>query len=232
MLIVALTLVTGSTDAIGYLSLGGVFTSVMTANMVLLGVSGGRHDGSLALHAGAAVAGFLAGNFQGSRIVRRSSEQLSVWPRTVTVALAVELVLFMFFAVWWEVVQAHPTVRATYALIAFNAIALGIQSAAVLRFGIPGLSTTYFTGILTHLVSSVVRRDTPVSGRAVASVTALILGGVIGAVLAIDAPRAAPVAPLGVLALVLIVAAIAFPDGAAGRADEPTDPAREEGPGG
>ncbi|HEX5292883.1 MAG TPA: DUF1275 family protein, partial [Streptosporangiaceae bacterium] len=41
-LMVALTLVTGATDAVAFTRLGNVFTSVMTGNMVLLGVAVGR----------------------------------------------------------------------------------------------------------------------------------------------------------------------------------------------
>jgi uncharacterized membrane protein YoaK (UPF0700 family) len=43
-LVVVLIVASGSVDAVGFLRLGGVFTSVMTANMVLLGVSAGTRD--------------------------------------------------------------------------------------------------------------------------------------------------------------------------------------------
>ena len=75
-----------------------------------------------------------------------------------------------------------------------------------MRFGLPGLSTTYLTGTLTQLVSSVVGRKAPIPSRSVAMLVALIGGAVIGAVLAIEIPRAAPAAPLGVLAIVLVTA--------------------------
>lgn len=59
VLVVVLTVATGSSDAVAFLRLGGVMTSVMTANMVLLGISAGRQESSLALHAGAAFAGYI-----------------------------------------------------------------------------------------------------------------------------------------------------------------------------
>ena len=43
-----LTFLTGCADAIGFLALGGAFASVMTGNMVLLGLSAGRGDADLA----------------------------------------------------------------------------------------------------------------------------------------------------------------------------------------
>jgi uncharacterized membrane protein YoaK (UPF0700 family) len=43
-LAIALGAVTGATDAMSVLGLGGVFTSVMTANMVFLGISAGQQE--------------------------------------------------------------------------------------------------------------------------------------------------------------------------------------------
>jgi uncharacterized membrane protein YoaK (UPF0700 family) len=210
MLVVVLTVVTGATDAIGFLHLGGVFTSVMTANMVLLGISGPRHDGSLALHSGVAFAGYVAGTLIGGLVARRASEDQPVWPRRVTAALLLELGLFGFFAAWWEVAAGHPSAAATYVLIAVNATALGIQSSAVLRFGLPGLSTTYLTGTLTQLVVGLAQRKVAVPARSVAILMALVGGAVVGAVLAIEAPRVAPAVPVGGLVIVLVTATAVF----------------------
>jgi Protein of unknown function (DUF1275) len=111
--------------------LGGVFTSVMTGNMVLLGVSEGERDASLALHAGAALVGYVLGTLLGARIAGEATPQQSVWPRAITVALFVELAVFVVFGVWWELAGGHPSGTATYVLIGSNALALGIQSSAI-----------------------------------------------------------------------------------------------------
>lgn len=212
-LVVALTLATGATDAIGFTRLGGVFTSVMTGNMVLLGVAGGNRDASLALHAGAAFAGYVVGSWVGAHIAGRPDERQGLWPRRVTTTLLVELACFLAFAVWWEAAGTRPTIAATYVLIAVNAVALGIQSSAVLLFGVPGLSTTYLTGTLTHVVAGLTHRDGPVSRRSVATLVALLGGAAVGAVLVVDAPRAAPAAPVLVLVAVLITSTVAFDAG-------------------
>jgi len=224
ILVVVLTVTTGATDAIGFLRLGGVFTSVMTANMVLLGISAGRQDASLALHAGAAFAGFIVGAWLGARFVGGPTRRQPVWPREITVALGVELVLFAGFAAWWEVAAADPSSRVTYALIAINAVALGIQSGAVLRFGVPGLSTTFLTGTLTQFVASLAdRRESP-STRSLAILAALVAGGALGAALVTFVPRAAPAAPGGVLVLVLLGANVAFGrDGGAANGMRPVE---------
>lgn len=209
-LVVALTVATGATDAIGFIGLGGVFTSVMTGNMVLLGVAAGKGNGALALHTGAAFAGYVVGSWLGAHLAGGIPSEPAIWPRSVTIALLAELAIFAVFGIWWELAGGHPTPHATYALIAVNATALGTQSSAVLRFGIRGLSTTYLTGTLTHVVAGLTRGGPEVEARSVAILCALVAGAGLGAVLTVDVPRAAPAAPLGILVCVLIVAATAF----------------------
>ena len=212
VLVVFLTVATGSVDAVGFLRLGGVFTSVMTANMVLLGVSAGKRDASLALHAGAAFAGYTLGAFVGSRVAGRAVEDQSVWPRRISLTLGVELAVLAVFTTWWEATAGRPPDAATYALLAVNATALGIQSAAVLRFGVSDLSTTYLTGTLTQVVASLGSGAHRLSTRSLASLLALVSGGALGAVLAIEARRIMPVVPLGVVILVLVGSHLAFHD--------------------
>ena len=107
------------------------------------------------------------------------------------------------FAAWWEVNAGHPTGAATYALLAVNAAALGIQR-AVLRFGVSGLSTTYLTGTLTQFVASLHDGAHRLSTRSIASLIALISGAALGAVLAVETRRLMPIVPLGVVILVLV----------------------------
>jgi uncharacterized membrane protein YoaK (UPF0700 family) len=207
-LVVVLIVASGSLDAVGFLRLGGVFTSVMTANMVLLGVSAGTHDAALAAHVGAAFGGYILGSFIGSRASGPAQADQPAWPDRVSRTLTLELALLTAFAAWWEATGGHPPATQNYGLLAINATALGIQSAAVLRFGVPGLSTTYLTGTLTQFVASLTR------GRfltqSLASLIALVSGGAIGAVLAVEAPRFMPIVPLGALALVLVSSRLAF----------------------
>ena len=67
-LVVVLTFVTGSADAMGFLALGGAFSSVMTGNMVLLGLSVGRADGELAVTSAAAIGSFIVGVLVGAHL--------------------------------------------------------------------------------------------------------------------------------------------------------------------
>jgi uncharacterized membrane protein YoaK (UPF0700 family) len=203
-LVILLTVVTGSIDAIGFTRLGGVFTSVMTGNMVLLGVAAGKGDVSLALHTGIAFLGFVVGSLVGARVAGHAQDGDEIWPRPILRALILELGVLLVFSAWWEIASAAPAGAPEYAMLSVNAVALGVQSAATLRFGISGLSTTYLTGTLTQLLAGVAKRKEPISGRSALVLLALIGGAGIGAAVAIDAPRFAPLVPVGVLAFVIV----------------------------
>ncbi|MDE3064509.1 MAG: DUF1275 domain-containing protein [Acidobacteriota bacterium] len=209
-LVIVLTLVTGSIDAIGLLRLGGVFTSVMTGNMVLLGLASATRDGSIVLHTGVAFLAYVVGSFLGARVAGHAEPDEHVWPRPVVRALAFELGVLVVFFAWWEAVGAAPSADVSYALLGLNAAALGIQSAAVLRFGISGLSTTYLTGTLTQFVAGLTKRHEPVQVRSGLVLLALIGGASAGGLAALHAPRFAPLVPAGGLAVVVFGAWLSF----------------------
>jgi uncharacterized membrane protein YoaK (UPF0700 family) len=206
-LMVALTLVTGATDAVAFTRLGNVFTSVMTGNMVLLGVAVGRGELTALEHTGLAVASFIIGTVAGAHIAGSPQAGDPVWPRPLSRALGTELAIFAAVAAGWWASGSDPAGGTQSALLAASALALGIQSSAVLRLNVSGLSTTYLTGTLTTLVQTLTttRRLTG-AGRSLCLLIALITGAVIGALLAVRVPAAAPAVPLVILAAVIAAA--------------------------
>src|SRR6185295_12552486 len=68
----------------------------------------------------------------------------------VTAALSVEAVILGIFAVVSLVTNGAGEL--IYFFIILLALAMGIQSAAVRRLGVPGIATTYITGTLTSLM--------------------------------------------------------------------------------
>lgn len=202
-LVVILTVVTGAVDAIGLLRLGGVFTSVMTGNMVLLGLAAAQHDASIAIHTGVAFLTYVLGSFVGARVAGHAEDGDRLWPRPIVHALMLELSLIAIFTIWWEAASAAPGTSLEYVLLSLNAIALGIQSSAVLRFGIHGLSTTYLTGTLTQFIAGLTKRGAPLQVRSAFILLGLISGSAAGATMVVYAPRLAPLVPLGALCIVV-----------------------------
>ncbi|WP_328382322.1 DUF1275 domain-containing protein [Micromonospora zamorensis] len=207
-LVVVLTFLTGCADAIGFLSLGGAFASVMTGNMVLLGLSAGRGDAELALTSGCAIVSFIVGVLAGARVVGSARPGDRVWPRRVTWALVVELLVFVVFLVVWEVTLHTADARVHLALLMLSAVALGVQSSAIQRFGVPGLSSTYLTGTLTSLIAGVAARSPWGNLRPKAQVLlALMVGAAVGALVALHLPVVAPALLIVPLVLVIGVSA-------------------------
>lgn len=209
---VVLALTSGATDAVGFLSLGAAFTSVMTGNMVLLGVYGAQRVWFEFWLTGMAIVAFVVGAAVGARIAGAVTDGDRWWPRPVSWALTVEAVLFTAYAaIWWS--TGNGTQEAWWApMLALNAGALGLQSSAIQRFGVSGLSTTYLTGTLTTVVISLTH------GKGLRSVTgslALLLGLILGAATAAALLQVArplvPVFQLGTLLIVLALAASSRP---------------------
>src|SRR5215472_14225077 len=131
LLVVLLTITTGAVDAASFLALGNVFGSVITGNMVLLGVAAGAARPDLAVHSGVALAGYVAGVAIGAPIAVHAGGHGRVWPPRVTVALVAELGILCAFSVAWELAGAAPRGGVQFALVAVLAAAMGLQGAAV-----------------------------------------------------------------------------------------------------
>ena len=209
-LVVALAVATGGMDAIGFIAMGGVFASVMTGNLVLLGVSVGHRSGSLAEHVGVALGGFVIGVVAGVMVAGRPRSDRPIWPAQVTAALVVELSLIAGLTVGWELAGGHPAGGTQLVLLGVAATAMGIQSAAVRSLADPGLSSTYMTGTLTGLVSGVAGGEgLAAQRRNLAVIAALVLGAAAAGVLVVESPRAAPAVSLAALGAVIVTAAAA-----------------------
>ena len=202
-LLVLLTVTTGAVDAACFLHLGNVFASVITGNLVLLGVAAATQSGSLAIHGGTALAGYSAGVLIGAPIATRRARGGETWPLSVTVTLAAEFCVLAGFSAGWELTGGSPGSAARLLLIAALAIAMGIQSAAVRELG--GMSTTYLTGTLTAVITDLATRDRkPGLARSAGVLVAIVSGAVAGGLVAGHAPAWLPAVILAPLAVVVI----------------------------
>lgn len=197
----------GATDLASFTRLGGVFASVMTGNLVLLGLAVARASGVLAAHAGASFAGYIAGVAVGSKIGARSGSEDEPWPAAVTATLVIGIAVFAVFAAGWELAGAHPAVPWQLCLLGAAALAMGLQSAAMRNVGTP-LSTTYLTGTLTGAVAEIVtagRRGNGISLSVTVLAAAVAGAAAEGGVLAV-LPAALPVLPIGAVTAVVTLA--------------------------
>lgn len=228
-MLLLLSLAAASLDAISYLGLGRVFTAMMTGNTVLLGLALAQGEVFAALRSILALIGFAIGVFVGAIIVERESEPAE-WPTAVTAALAFETMILIIFAASFTLFgNTHQGI--VYLLIILSAFAMGVQSAAVRRLGVPGIATTYITGTLTSLMIDLlgwlrsIAARLPVSRTAGSNniekipwdqrvsllagvVTIYCFGALIGGILQVYSASLAPLFPLGTVILVVINAVI------------------------
>ncbi|HZA12266.1 YoaK family protein [Mycobacterium sp.] len=198
----ALTFGTGAIDVATLTHLGGGFASVVTGNLIVMGLGVAHTDPAAVVHATTAVAGFVSGVAIGTRATRSCAGHPSRWPPGVTWVLLAELLVLCGFAIGWFATSAAPTGPAQLGLLATAAVAMGLQTAAIRRVGVP-LSTTYLTGAMTGVVAGLAETSRGHWDRAaVASLLAAIGGAITGGIVLSTIPAAMPLlllAPLGVV---------------------------------
>jgi uncharacterized membrane protein YoaK (UPF0700 family) len=203
-LLLLLTVVTGLVDAASYLNLGHVFVANMTGNVIFLGFAIAGAPGLSIWASLVAVGAFLAGSVSAGRLGRRFAERLHL----LRAAAGAQLVAFAA-AVVVAAAGGDPVdgIRRV-ALIALLGFAMGIQNATARRLAVPELTTTVLTMTLTGIAadSTLAGGGGSKLGRRSLAVAAMLLGGLVGALLALNVATAAP---LAVATAVLAVVALA-----------------------
>jgi uncharacterized membrane protein YoaK (UPF0700 family) len=210
-LVPVLALTSGAVDATSFLALGQVFCSVMTGNLVLLGVAASNHNAGHAIRAGVAIGAYAAGVLAGAPIAARgtSSERGRTWPVAVTLTLALELCLLVAFSIGWELSPASHGGLARLVLLILLATAMGMQSAAVARLG--KMSSTYMTSTLTGVLTALVTRGGQEGRwRDVTALAGVAVGALAAGLLISFAPAWLPAAVLAPQAAATGFAAIRF----------------------
>jgi uncharacterized membrane protein YoaK (UPF0700 family) len=206
-LLVILTIVTGTVDAVSILRLGRVFVANMTGNVVFLGFAVAGAPGFSVAASLVAVGAFLAGAAIGGRIFDLPANQKLARMATAEALLCAAATVVA--------VTAHGT-AARYSMSVLLALAMGGQNATVRKLAVPDMTTTVLTLTLTGLAADRPDFSAPVSHsrRRVASVAAMLVGAVAGALLVLHASTGWA---LGTATVLLFGVAAA-----AQRADRPT----------
>jgi len=201
-LVVIMAAATGSLDVVAFLGLGGVFVSVITGNVVLFGIGIAKLEPTFVLRSGVATAAYGAGVALGVLVAGRVSDDQPLWPRRVSGALLVELVLLAGFCAGWELTGPKRTTSQDVVFLALAAAAMGVQSAAVVRLDVPGFSSTYLTSTYIRAITGLVTGGREHQAAKLLALCAALAGAVVGAVILSAAPRWVPAFALALLAAV------------------------------
>jgi uncharacterized membrane protein YoaK (UPF0700 family) len=153
----------GSADGWSYFGFGHAFVANMTGNTVLLGLAVSQTYGDV-LHPLIALGCYVAGASLGSLLTGRVRPD-TVWSGAISRTLLLEALLLLAAEGGWIAIHLHvghpPRLEL---LLATVALAIGMQSGAMVQLKIPGIVTTYITGTWTTLLSGLVhlaRREGP-----------------------------------------------------------------------
>ncbi len=201
-LLLILTVVTGTVDAVSILSLGRVFVANMTGNVVFVGFAIAGAPGFSLSASLFALAGFLIGAYGGGLAIgRHDSNRATLFRDSSVVELA-----FLVAALIISAVAATPFDGQVKDAIAITAaIALGLQNAVVRRLAVPDLTTTVLTMTLTGIAADVRAARPGVVLRRLLAVLTMLGGAVVGALLVL---HASPAAALGLAAGLMAVVAL------------------------
>jgi uncharacterized membrane protein YoaK (UPF0700 family) len=150
----ALASVAGFVDAVGFITLRGLFVAHMSGNSVKFGVDAGRGTLSAAAPAGVAVVLFVGGVAVGTVAAELASRRRL---RSVAgIVLAVQTALIAAFMLYGTTLLhdhriAGRSLGGFYVLAALAVLSMGMQTSALRQLGGRTISTTYVTGVLTSL---------------------------------------------------------------------------------
>ncbi len=144
----------GSVDAAILLGFG-VLTAGQTGNTILLATALAQGRITSGLHSAVSIVGYISGTVVGELIlVARRDAASRLDP--VGWTLVAELVPLGSLLILWHLVGTNPDAGTGAVLVALGAMAMGVQSAAVLRLH-TGPTTTYVTGMLTTFTTETIR---------------------------------------------------------------------------
>jgi len=191
-------------DAIVFLVLGGVFTSAMSGNTILLGLAAGQGHVEAALRSLAALLGYVTG-------ISAGSLSLAKFQRGHGWTLALEALFLAAFVALWFVTGPPSGSLVIYGLVVLSAIAMGLQGAIGHAIGVPGIMTVVFTSTYTAIISDLVERAlaghrpllTTLAAQQLITLVTYLGSAVVVGIVATHGFKFAPIFPLAVVLVLL-----------------------------
>jgi uncharacterized membrane protein YoaK (UPF0700 family) len=204
-LLVLISATTGLVDAVSVLGLGRVFTANMTGNIVFLGFAVAGAPGFSWRYCATALLAFLAGAAAGGRLFRAKGQPRRPW--LLIVAGLESALLVLAAAIAMAVGRSEATL---IAMIGLTGAAMGLRNATVRQLKVPDLTTTVLTMTITGIAadSRWAGGDGPNLGRRLLSISAIMAGAFVGALLVLTTGIAVPllVAAAGTLIPTILLA--------------------------
>lgn len=182
MLMMALTLVTGVVDAVGYLALDRVFTGNMTGNVVILAMALAGAPNLPALGPLVALGAFLLGAAVAGFTLQSSPQG---WNRRVTLLLTAGCIALTGTAAVSLIVEDVGRQSIGVIVAAVIAMHMGSQALIARHLGVRDMTTVVITSTMTSLAGeSLVGKQRPrLLNRRLGAVLAMFAGAAIGAIL-------------------------------------------------
>ena len=211
LFLMGLAVSSGAVDAVAWLGLGSVFTAFQTGNIVFLGIDAAGAAGPSPVRVVVSLTAFAAGVLLAVAIVK-ATRGSGLWPRRVSIALGVSALAQAAFLGGWMATSGQPSTVSGDLLIGLSALAMGVQSAAVMSLGVTGVFTTAATATVIYLMSDVAGWSPSAieKERLIGVLVSLFAGIAAGAWLFMHARVYAPVLPLIVTVVVIVGASIAL----------------------
>ena len=181
----------GVLDLVAFAGLGGAFASIVTGNLVVVGLGIGEADNHVFATPAVAVAGYSAG------VAWAQATRRWQWPAH----LMVEIALVGALAGGWAATDSRPDRTTSLLLLATAGVAMGTQSVVAHRMH---ESTTYLTGTLTGALHDLVAGQGGRRTAALGQLAALTAGAAVAAVLFQTARWSVPLLAIGLLLVALL----------------------------
>ncbi|MDW5562887.1 MAG: YoaK family protein [Methanomassiliicoccus sp.] len=140
----------GGMDALSLLGLGGVLTSALSGNTILLGIAIVQGHLEEAVLCSVVFLGFVPGAILGAMFLRSTSKG-SQWTSRVTASLAVESAALLALALGLLLIDDTATIVSLAVLVVLSAFAMGIQYMTMFRLNVKGVTTTFVTSTIVNL---------------------------------------------------------------------------------
>ena len=182
MLMIALTLVTGVVDAVGYLGLDHVFTGNMTGNVVILAMALAGAANLPTLGPLVALGAFLLGAAVAGFTLQSSPKG---WNRRVTLLLTAGCIALTGTAATSLIVEDVGRQSIGVIVAAVIAMHMGSQALIARHLGVRDMTTVVITSTMTSLAGeSLVGKQRPrLLNRRLGAVLTMFAGAAIGALL-------------------------------------------------